>query len=126
MNPVLVDTSVWIAHLRKGEAGLVKLLEEEAVLCHPFVVGELACGNLKNRQEILSLLQSLPQTTQAENDEVLHFIEQNKLMGKGLGWMDVHLLASVRLAEAQLWTLDKALRKASQGLDILYSVGRGS
>ncbi len=120
MTSVLVDTSVWIAHFRKGEAHLVPLLGEEAVLCHPFVIGELACGNLKNRQEILSLLQSLPQAPQAENGEVLHFIEQNGLMGKGLGWVDVHLLSSVRLAEAQLWTLDKALHKASQEMKISF------
>jgi predicted nucleic acid-binding protein len=120
MSPVLVDTSVWIAHLRKGEAGLVKLLEEEVVLCHPFIIGELACGNLKNRQEILSLLQSLPQTPQAENDEALHFIERNGLMGKGLGWVDVHLLASALLVEARLWTLDKALQKASQEMKISF------
>lgn len=126
MKPVLVDTSIWIAHFRKGESYLVQLLEEEVVLCHPFVIGELACGNLKNRQEIFSLLQSLPQAPQAENDEVLHFIEENRLMGKGLGWVDVHLLASARLAEAQIWTLDKALCKAGRVLDILYSSGSGS
>jgi len=126
MNPVLVDTSVWIDHLRKGESGLVELLAEEAVLCHPFVIGELACGNLKNRQEILSLLQSLPQTPQAENDEVLRFIQESGLMGQGLGWVDVHLLASARLSKSQIWTLDKALCKAGRELDILYSVGKGS
>lgn len=119
MSRVLVDTSVWIAHFRKGEPHLAKLLEEETVVCHPFVIGELACGCLKNRQEILSLLQSLPPAPQAENDEVLHFIEQNGLVGKGLGWVDVHLLASARLADARLWTLDKALRKASRRLKIL-------
>lgn len=120
MSPVLVDTSVWIAHFRKGEAHLVRFLEEEAVLCHPFVIGELACGNLKNRQEILSLLNSLPQASQVENDEALHFIERNGLMGKGLGWVDMHLLASARLAEAQLWTLDKALHRASHEMKILF------
>jgi predicted nucleic acid-binding protein len=120
MSSVLVDTSIWVAHFRKSEAGLIELLEGEAVVCHPFVVGELACGNLKNRQEILSLLQSLPQAPQAENDEVLHFIEQNGLMGKGLGWVDMHLLVSALFAKAQLWTLDKGLRKASQGMKISF------
>ena len=121
MSLVLVDTSIWVAHFRKSEVSLVKLLEEEAAVCHPFVVGELACGNLKNRQEILSLLQSLPQAPQAENEEVSHFIEQHGLAGKGLGWVDVHLLASARLAEIQLWTLDKALHKASQGMKISFT-----
>ncbi len=119
MSPVMVDTSVWIAHFRKGEPFLEKLLEEEAVVCHSFVIGELACGNLKNRKEILSLLQSLPQAPQAESDEVLRLIDLKGLMGQGLGWVDVHLLASALLAEAQLWTLDKALRKASRRLEIL-------
>ena len=119
MTPGLVDTSVWIAHFRKSETRLVQLLDEEAVLSHPFVVGELACGNLKNRQEILALLQSLPQTPQAEEEEVLRVIEDHKLMGKGLGWVDVRLLASALLAKATLWTLDKALQKASRQLEIL-------
>ncbi len=120
MTPVLVDTSVWIAHFRKGEPRLVQLLEGEAILCHPFIVGELACGNLKNRSEILSLLQALPQAPQAETDEVLRLIDQNKLTGKGLGWVDVHLLASARLAQTPVWTLDKALRKACFEMKILF------
>ena len=113
MTPVLVDTSVWVAHFRKGEPRLIQLLDEEAVLCHPFIVGELACGNLKNRDEILSLLQALPQAPQAETDEVMQLIESHRLMGKGLGWIDVHLLASALLTGCSVWTLDKALLKAA-------------
>jgi len=91
---VLVDTSVWVAHLRRGHIGLEALLSEGHVVCHPFIVGELACGNLKNRSEILSLLQALPLATPAEHEEVMQFIENYSLMGKGLGYIDMHLLAS--------------------------------
>ena len=119
MSPVRADTSVWIAHFRQGESFLAKLLEEEVVVCHPFIIGEQACGTLNNRQGILSLLQSLPPAPPAESGEVLRLIDLKGLMGQGLGWVDGYLLASARLAEAQLWTLDKALRKASRRLEIL-------
>lgn len=90
---ILVDTSVWVSHLRDGNVRLDRLLYNGDVVCHPFIVGELACGNLKNRTEILSLLQSLPMAVKAEHEEVLQFIENNQLMGKGLGYIDIHLLA---------------------------------
>jgi len=106
---VLVDTSVWVSHLRDGSAGLEKLLNDGEVVCHPFIVGELACGNLKNRYEILTFLQSLPMAILAEDEEVLKFIENNQLMGKGLGYIDIHLIASAVLTDVPLWTFDKTL-----------------
>src|SRR3972149_702348 len=99
---VLVDTSVWVAHLRYGDTSLETLLDEAHVLCHPFIVGELACGNLSNREEILSLLQALPMAVYAEHDEVMAFIENYSLMGKGLGYLDMHLLSSAILTKVPL------------------------
>ena len=90
---VLVDTYVWVSHLRDGNVGLEKLLNNGEVVCHPFIVGELACVNLKNGEEILSYLQSLPVAILAEDQEVLKLIEANQLMGKGLGYIDAHLIA---------------------------------
>ena len=115
---VLVDTSVWVAHLRHGTVGLEALLREGRALCHPFIVGELACGNLVNRSEILSLLQALPAAIRAEHGEVMQFIETHSLMRKGLGYIDVHLLASARLTQVPLWTLDQKLHKAAAGLGL--------
>jgi hypothetical protein len=117
---VLVDTSVWLSHLRQGNEELQKLLHEGEVACHPFIVGELACGNLKNRHEILTYLQSLPMTVSAEDEEVLKFIENNQLMGKGLGYIDVQLIASAVLTSVLLWTLDKTLNKLTEKLGINY------
>jgi predicted nucleic acid-binding protein len=117
---VLVDTSVWVSHLRNGNMGLEKLLNDGEVVCHPFIVGELACGNLKNRHEILKYLQSLPMTILAEDEEVLKFIENNHLMGMGLGYIDVHLIASAVLTNAPLWTLDKTLDKITKKIGINY------
>ena len=117
---VLVDTSVWVSHLRDGNVGLEKLLNDGKVVCHPFVVGELACGNLKNRDEILVYLQSLPMSVLAEDEEVLEFIENHQLMGKGLGYIDVHLLASAVLTDVLLWTLDKSLHKFAGKIGVSY------
>ena len=117
---VLVDTSVWVAHLRAGAIGLEALLNEGHVVCHPFIVGEIACGNLRNRSGILSLLQALPAAVQAEHEEVMQFIENDNLMGKGLGYIDMHLLASARLTEVPLWTLDKKLNEVSSKLGLAY------
>ena len=110
---VLVDTSVWVAHLRQGAIGLEALLHEGRVVCHPCIVGELACGNLRNRSEIISLLQRLPEAIRAEHEEVMQFIEHYGLMGKGLGYIDMHLLASARLTGVPLWTLDKRLNEVA-------------
>jgi hypothetical protein len=89
-------------------------------LCHPFVVGELACGNIRNRTEILSLIKILPQVMEANNEEVLHFIEQNHLMGKGLGYIDVHLCASAVLTDVPMWTYDRRLKEAAEEVGIKY------
>lgn len=117
---VLVDTSVWVEHFRGGETGLEALLNDGLVSCHPFIVGELACGNLTNRSEILALLLTLPMAISAEHEEVLPFIEKYRLMGKGLGYIDMHLLASAMLTDASLWTLDARLHKVSSMMRIAY------
>ena len=115
---VLVDTSVWVAHLRHGAVGLEELLYGGRVVCHPFIVGELACGNLKNRSEIISLLQRLPGAIRAGHEEVMQFIEPHGLMGKGLGYVDMHLLASARLTGVAIWTLDKRLHEVALKLGL--------
>ncbi len=107
---ILVDTSVWIDHLRLGDVDLSAVLQEGRVRMHPFVVGELACGNLRARDEVLGLLQSLPLIPVATDKEALFFIEEHALMGRGIGYVDAHLLASARLGGALLWTRDKRLK----------------
>ena len=114
----LVDTSVWVDHLRRRNAALATLLDGGEAMCHPFVVGELACGTLRNRGEILRLLRHLPQAPIVEHDEVLAFVETHRLAGAGVGWVDVHLLAAAVLARAALWTLDRALGRAATRLGI--------
>ena len=98
----MVDTSVWVDHLRARNARLNSLLQDGQVICHPFVVGELACGNPRNRQEVLSLLAALPEATIAEHREVLHLVDAARLFGRGLGWVDAHLLASALLTGCAL------------------------
>ncbi len=117
---VIVDTSIWVTHLRQGIRQLEKLLMEAEVMCHPFIIGELACGNLKNRNEIISLLQSLPMAPTIEFDEFLSFIERNHLMGEGVGFVDVHLLASAQLTEVPLWTADKRLKSTADQLELAF------
>ena len=117
---VLVDTSVWVSHFRDGNAELANLLNDGKVLCHPLIVTELACGNLKDRAVILSFLQLLPMGIEADHEEVLAFIENNRLMGKGLGYVDVHLITSAVLADVSLWTLDKKLAQAADSLHIKF------
>jgi len=117
---VLVDTSVWVAHLLVGNIGLEVLLNDGHVVCHPFIIGEIACGKINNRSEILSLLQVLPMAIHAEHGEVMQFIENYRLMGKGLGYIDMHLLASAMLTNVSLWTLDKRLNEVSSTLGICY------
>ncbi|HMK57043.1 MAG TPA: type II toxin-antitoxin system VapC family toxin [Dissulfurispiraceae bacterium] len=119
---VLVDTSVWVEHLRAGNITLEALLNEGLVVNHPLVVGELACGNLRNRTEILSLLHALPVAATVEHEEILDFIENNRLMGKGLGYIDMHLLASALLTKVRLWTLDKRLHDVAIQLKAAYEV----
>lgn len=115
---MLVDTSVWIDHLRRGNAILVALLEQTQVWTHAFVVGELACGNLAQRDKLLSALTALPHAPIAGHDEVLAFLESHRLMGRGLGWVDIHLLASARLAKLPFWTLDKRLAAVATALQL--------
>ncbi len=117
---VITDTSIWVTHLRQGSQQLEKLLIDAEVMCHPFIIGELACGNLKNRNEIISLLQSLPMAPTIEFDEFIFFVERNRLMGIGIGFVDVHLLASAQLIGIPLWTADKRLKSAATKLDLAY------
>ena len=117
---ILVDTSIWIDHLRQRDERLSKLLNQGQVLAHPFVIGELALGSLQNRAAILGALQDLPQAPVATEGEVLSFIEQNALYGIGIGYIDAHLLAAVRLSPgATLWTRDKRLLAAGTGLGLV-------
>ena len=114
---ILVDTSVWIDHLRDGDELLGSLLQDRKVLGHPFVTGEIALGSLRNRESVLRDLTDLPQAPVAEYAEVLHFIEQNSLFAVGIGYVDAHLLASVQLAPgAALLTRDKRLMAAAERL----------
>jgi len=117
---VIVDTSIWVTHLRQGNPQLEKLLLDTEVMCHPFIIGELACGKLKNRTEIISSLQFLPMAPMIEFDEFLFFVDQNHLMGKGIGFVDVHLLASAQLAGVPLWTADKSLKSAADQLKLTF------
>ena len=110
----LVDTSVWIDHLRTGNDGLAALLDSNLVLIHPFIIGEIACGNLRNREYVLSLLQALPPSVQARDNEVLVLVQNRRLYGSGVGWIDVHLIASALLSDAALWTLDQRLGDAAR------------
>ena len=118
---ILVDTSVWIDHLRAGDAELSALLNGSKVLMHPFVLGELACGNLRNRTEVLALLKNLPRAVVATDEEVLFFIERHALMGRGIGYVDVHLLAAVTLdGVTKIWTRDKRLRTGADALGLAH------
>ena len=118
---ILVDTSVWVHHLQQGDVALAKLLTDGRVLCHPFVCGELALGHLKQRELILDALQNLPQAQVASAEETLTFISAHTLhgIGIGIGYVDVHLLASTRLTPGvTLWTLDKRLAAAAERLGV--------
>ncbi len=118
---VLVDTSVWIDHLRKGDAALRSALEAGQVLMHPFVQGELACGNLNNRADLLALLRDLPPAPAATDAEVLGFVDRHQLMDRGIGYLDVHLLPSTALAgPARVWTRDKRLATVAGHLNLTY------
>lgn len=117
---VLVDTSVWIDHFRRSDSLLASLLRENRVQVHPMIIGELACGSLRQRNEILPLLQLLPLTETPSQDEVLHFVEKRRLFGQGVGWVDMNLLASCVLSGSTLWTRDKSLLKIAQMLELNY------
>ncbi len=116
---ILVDTSIWIDHLRQNEAVLAAELNRGRVSMHPFVLGEIACGNLRNREELLHLLSRLPSAPMASEPEACMFIDRHRLMGWGIGYLDVHLLASTSLAApARLWTRDRRLLDAATRLDL--------
>ncbi len=116
---VLVDTSVWIDHFRKHDSVLAELLIKNNVLTHPFVRGELALGNLRQRDNILNLLNNLPQASVTYAEEIIFFIEKNALFGLGIGLIDVHLLASAQIAQnTKLWTRDKKLMAAAMQLNL--------
>jgi predicted nucleic acid-binding protein len=111
---MLVDTSVWVDHFRKGDAALSGVLSRGEVECHPFVIGELACGSLRRRSEVLSLLHALPSFPLGSQAEALTFIEQHHLMNSGIGWIDVHLLVSASLAGGRIWTRDRRLAEVAR------------
>ena len=115
---ILVDTSVWVDHFRAGNSKLISFLHEGTVLVHPFVIGELACGAIRNRDRIMRLLMALPGARIADHDEVLSFVETRGLSGRGIGWIDVHLLASALLSGAPLFTLDQRLQRVATALRI--------
>jgi predicted nucleic acid-binding protein len=115
---ILVDTSVWIDHLRRGNARLAAMLDAGQVVSHPFVIGELACGTVRQRPVVLALLGRLPVSTVATHTEALAFIEGRRLMGRGLGYVDVHLLAAAALDDVRLWTVDKRLHAAARALGV--------
>ena len=117
---VLVDTSVWIEYFRKGHPHLVELLNNTDVAIHQYIIGELACGTIKNREEILNLLQTLDSSPEISLRELLRFIEMNKLQGKGIGFIDVNLLAASLLSDFKLWTNDKKLYAVALKMGIAY------
>ncbi len=115
---ILVDTSVWIDHLRHDIPLLSDLLDAGEVTTHPFVIGELACGNLANRAEVLDLIASLPRVEIADHAEALRVVDSHRLQGCGIGWIDVHLLASALLSKVAFWTCDRKLHVVAKTLDI--------
>jgi predicted nucleic acid-binding protein len=126
---ILVDTSIWIEHLRNDSPVLRDLLSRGVALIHPFVIGELACGNLSHRTSILKDLSALPPAVSARDEEVLRLIEDRKLWGRGIGWIDSHLLASTLLSNCRFWTIDERLNQTADNAGIsLYrhSVGRSA
>ena len=124
---ILVDTSVWVDHLRNGNAQLVRLLDAGHVLVHPFIIGEVALGQIRQREMILTALADLPRTQVATEEEAMYFIERHALHGRGVGYIDVHLLAAVRLtAGAALWTVDKRLHAAADSLGLAMEPHRNA
>lgn len=119
---ILVDTSIWIDHLRHGDDLLVGLLTGGAAMCHPWVIGELALGNLRHRHEVLQLLHGMTQATMATDEEVLTLIDGEALHGRGIGYVDAHLLAATRLTpHTRLWTRDKRLSSVASQLGVAFA-----
>lgn len=115
---ILADTSVWVDHLRSGNDQLSDYLNAGHIVCHPYITGELACGNIKNRDEILSMLNSLPAIQIAEHDEVMYLISRHNLHVRSIGWIDANLLTSALMAKCKIWTSDKPLKKIAKDLKI--------
>ncbi len=118
---ILVDTSIWIEHFRKGDDELKETLYAGQVLTHPFIIGELSLGSLSNRKTVLQMLKDLPKATVASDDEVAVFIEKHRLYGLGIGYIDSHLLASAFLTKVRLWTKDKKLKETAMKLGCAYA-----
>ncbi len=121
---VLIDSSIWVDHIRSPDKRLELLYENNVILCHPFVIGELAVGNLHNRKKILRDFHKLPQSIIVDEEEVLEFIEKNSLFGRGIGYVDMHLLASAILSSALLWTRDKRLDEIAVKLGIGFKLDK--
>ena len=120
---ILVDSSIWVDHLRSGNAALGDLLDHGAVLGHPWVTGELSLGNLGRRSEVIRLLQGLPQASVASDEEVLSFIDRERLSGTGIGYVDAQLLAATRLTpDARLWTAERRLSAVAARLAIVFEL----
>ncbi len=117
---MLVDTSVWIDHFRRSHPALVAALERGDVECHDFVLGELACGTLPRRDNVLTLMQTLPRIAPVTHGEAMALVAERRLWGRGLGWVDVSLLAATLVAGVRLWTLDRRLRTVTYELDIAW------
>ena len=115
---ILVDTSVWVDHLHHGDEAVAALLDQGSVIMHPFILGELACGSLRNRDETLRTLAALPRAAVATDDEALVMIERSRLMGRGLGYIDVHLIASALIGGDVIWSRDKSLDLAARELKV--------
>jgi len=120
---ILADTSVWIDHFRRGNRVFAELLMDCQVSVHPFVLGELACGNLADRTAVLSDIAELPHAVSATDAEVMNLIERRTLWGKGIGWVDAHLLASALLSSCALWTLDNRLNRVAESIAIATFAG---
>ena len=120
---ILLDTSVWVDHLRLGDALVVQVLESGQAAVHSFVIGELACGNLKSRAGVIGLLRALSQVPTATDDEVLYFIDKHQLMGRGIGYVDAHLLAASTISDSLLWTRDKRLKSIATEQGVAYREG---
>lgn len=116
---ILVDTSVWVDHLARGDERLARALESGRVVTHAFVIGELACGTLRNRDEVLHLMKQLPRAPLAADDEVLALVERRRLMGRGIGWVDAHLLAASLIGQVErVWTRDRRLNEVASELGL--------
>ena len=117
---MLVDTSIWIDHFRRSQPALVDALERGDVESHDFVVGELACGTLPRRDDVLTLMRALPRIAAVTHAEAMALVAERQLWGRGLGWIDVNLLAAVLVAGTRLWTIDRRLRKIAHELDVAW------